>query len=183
MKTYKEMYIDQLKTIGHFMKIKFLVSAVLVILTIIAIAAYDSYFKTLKNKSIPMTNQVSSFISADNKFSFDYPGFNNWDTKVTGNQVIYSPSENAGFNVYQPYKITVQEKMVKVAADFWGNQTKNSKGVVYVAGSSKNSNGNTTLTFRTSGGSIELSVPKSAVEYGIDGQKIWDTVLNSFEVK
>ena len=101
---------------------------------------------------------------------------------VDQDEIVYSPAPDAGFTAYQN-KITMREKMMKVTPDFWEKQPKNAKGVAYVAGTLKDSNGNTTVTFRTKSSSMELSIPASFEGDNFSGQKVWDTVVNSFEIK
>lgn len=166
------------------MKTKYIILVLLVIVAGIVVWVYNSKSTTLtSNNPKPMENQTGNFVSSTKTYSFSYPIFDKWDVKVANNEISYSPSANSGFNSYTPFKITMQEKMLKVAADFWDKQPKNSKGVPYIPGTVRDSLGNTTLTFKTASGSMELSIPKAGESYGFSGQKVWDTVLNSFESK
>ncbi len=165
------------------MKKMYIISGV-IILAILIIAVIFMFNPFKKKNEVTETRDFS----LSNLAGFKYPVFKGWDVQVKNGgtpispsaEIIYSPSPDASFDAYVPYKITIQEIMMEVAGGFWEKQPINPKGVTYIARSSKDSYGNTALIFRIGINSFEISIPKNTNENGFSGQKVWDTILDSF---
>ncbi len=164
------------------MKMRYAILIVLLAVILILIYYFRAH-KVTPQTPINIANQTGHFNSPNDQFSFDYPIFEKWNLIVKATEIDYVPSADSKINIYQPYKLIVQEKMLKVAPDFWAKQPKNPKGTSYYTENVKDNNGNGSITFRVNSSSIEVLIPKTSSQYGFDGQKIWDTVLNSFNVK